>query len=395
MKKIQFLVMLLWLSVCFAEGAVHESPVPESNIRLVHGPYLQNLGPNEVTIVWLSDKPSVGWVELAPDDDTNFYAVERPKYYDARNGVKNTSTIHTVKIKGLKPGTNYRYRVFAQEVLSHVGHRIVYGYCASTDVYSRKPLVFKTSDPANKTVSFAMVNDIHGKNDVLTNLVSKCDLKKTDFFLFNGDMVSVFNEENHIFDGFMDTATRLFASEIPMYYTRGNHETRGAFATEFQRYFSPKETNIYYTFRQGPICFVILDTGEDKPDSDIEYAGITVYDEYRTEQAEWLRQVLDSKEYKEAPFKIIVAHIPPIGGWHGNLEVERKFMPLLREAKPDVMLCGHLHQFIHQDATAQTPFPIIVNSNTAVLKATADPNELKIQVVDVDGKMLDQFSIKK
>ena len=199
MKKFQILVMLLWLSVCLA-GAV------ESKIRLVHGPYLQNLGPDEVTIVWLSDKPSVGWVELAPDDDTNFYATERPKYYDARNGVKNTSTIHTVKIKGLKPGTNYRYRVFVQEVLSHVGHKIIYGNYASTDVYSKKPLVFKTSDPADNSVSFAMVNDIHGKNDLLTNLVSKCDLKKTDFFLFNGDMVSVFNEENHIFDGFMDTA---------------------------------------------------------------------------------------------------------------------------------------------------------------------------------------------
>ena len=57
--------------------------------------------------------------------------------------------------------------------------------------------------------------------------------------------------------------------------------------------------------------------------------------------------------------------------------------------------CGHLHRFIHQDATVQTPFPIIVNSNTAVLKATADPKELKIEVVDVDGKVLDQFSIKK
>ena len=53
MKKFQILVMLLWLSVCLA-GAV------ESKIRLVHGPYLQNLGPDEVTIVWLSDKPSVG-----------------------------------------------------------------------------------------------------------------------------------------------------------------------------------------------------------------------------------------------------------------------------------------------------------------------------------------------
>ena len=36
MKKFQILVMLLWLSVCLA-GAV------ESKIRLVHGPYLQNL----------------------------------------------------------------------------------------------------------------------------------------------------------------------------------------------------------------------------------------------------------------------------------------------------------------------------------------------------------------
>ena len=52
--------MLLWLSVCLA-GAV------ESKIRLVHGPYLQNLRPDEVTIVWLSDKPSVGWVELGMD----------------------------------------------------------------------------------------------------------------------------------------------------------------------------------------------------------------------------------------------------------------------------------------------------------------------------------------
>lgn len=377
-------VLLLSVSVYAQEG-----------IKLAHGPYLQNMGPDEVTVVWLSDKPSVGWVELAPDDGSNFYATERPRFFDAKNGVKNTSTIHTVKLKGLNPGTNYRYRVFAQEVLSHIGHKIVYGDYAATNVYSKKPLVFRTSDPANQTISFAMVNDIHGNNGLLENLVSKCDLKKTDFIIFNGDMVSVFNEENHIFNGFMDKATALFASEIPMYYTRGNHETRGAFATEFQRYFSPKEENIYYTFRQGPVCFVILDTGEDKPDSDIEYAGITVYDEYRSEQAEWLRQVLNSKEYKEAPFKVIVAHIPPIGGWHGNLEVENKFMPLLREAKPDLMLCGHLHRFVHQKATEETPFPIIVNSNTAVLKAAANSEELDVQVIDTEGKVLDRFSVKK
>ena len=52
-------------------------------------------------------------------------------------------------------------------------------------------------------------------------------------------------------------------------------------------------------------------------------------------------------------------------------------MPLLRDAKPDVMLCGHLHRFIHQDATDRTPFPIIVNSNTAILKAAAEVEKIK------------------
>ena len=39
-------------------------------------------------------KPSVGWVELAPDDNSDYYQQERPKYFDSTNGVKNTSLLH-------------------------------------------------------------------------------------------------------------------------------------------------------------------------------------------------------------------------------------------------------------------------------------------------------------
>ena len=70
----------------------------------------------------------------------------------------------------------------------------------------------------------------------------------------------------------------LFAKETPMYYTRGNHETRGRSAWAFQNYFSPFSEHIYYMYRQGPVCFVALDSGEDKPDSDLEYYGLTMYD---------------------------------------------------------------------------------------------------------------------
>ena len=371
------------------------SAYAQDDIKITHAPYLQNLGENEVTIVWTANKPSIGWVELAPDDGTHYYQTERPKFFNAKNGIKLTSTVHSVHLTGLKPGTRYRYRVYSQEVLSHVGWRVIYGNVAATSVYGKQPLTFLTSDHSRQSVNFAMVNDIHGKSDLLEKLISHCDLKKTDMFLFNGDMVSIFNNEKEIFEGFMDKATELFASEIPMYYTRGNHETRGSFAIAFQDYFSPKQEHIYYMFRQGPVCFVILDSGEDKPDSDLEYAGITVYDQYRTEQAEWLKKVLESKEYKEAPFKVVVCHMPPFGGWHGEQEVAEKFIPLLNNAGVDIMLCGHLHRYMRNEPKDGVRFPVIVNSNNTVLKAEAQNNKLSIKVLDQDGKEVDKLIINK
>ena len=371
------------------------SAYAQDDIKITHAPYLQNLGENEVTIVWTANKPSIGWVELAPDDGTHYYQTERPKFFNAKNGIKLTSTVHSVHLTGLKPGTRYRYRVYSQEVLSHVGWRVIYGNVAATSVYGKQPLTFLTSDHSRQSVNFAMVNDIHGKSDLLEKLISHCDLKKTDMFLFNGDMVSIFNNEKEIFEGFMDKATELFASEIPMYYTRGNHETRGSFAIAFQDYFSPKQEHIYYMFRQGPVCFVILDSGEDKPDSDLEYAGITVYDQYRTEQAEWLKKVLESKEYKEAPFKVVVCHMPPFGGWHGEQEVAEKFIPLLNNAGVDIMLCGHLHRYMRNEPKDGVRFPVIVNSNNTVLKAEAGAKELNIRILDMEGKEVDMLTINK
>jgi acid phosphatase type 7 len=102
------------------------SAYAQDDIKITHAPYLQNLGENEVTVVWTANKPSIGWVELAPDDGTHYYQTERPKFFNAKNGIKLTSTVHSVHLTGLKPGTRYRYRVYSQEVLSHVGWRVIY-----------------------------------------------------------------------------------------------------------------------------------------------------------------------------------------------------------------------------------------------------------------------------
>ena len=58
-------------------------------VKIIHGPYLQNVTATEATFVWISDSVSLGWVEIAPDDGTHFYVTERPQYFDCANGIKN------------------------------------------------------------------------------------------------------------------------------------------------------------------------------------------------------------------------------------------------------------------------------------------------------------------
>ena len=87
--------------------------------------------------------------------------------------------------------------------------------------------------------------------------------------------------------------------------------------------------------------------------------------------------------------------MPPAEDWHGQRDVLAKFVPLLNEAKPDIMLCGHLHEFKHWEATSAIHFPILVNSNNSVLQAEASRSAMDLKVLDENGKELDHFTLKK
>lgn len=367
----------------------------QEKFTITHGPFIQYLDENGVTIIWTTNKKAVSWVELAPDDSSHFYLKERPKYYSAEYGFKDEGTVHAVRINNLAAATKYRYRIYSQEVLSHEGINVQYGTVAASNVFRGKPLEFTTIDKSKENISFLIVNDIHGRNDLLENLLTKGDVANTDFIFFNGDMVNDFRSEDQMFGDFMDTAIRIFAKEKPMYYARGNHETRGNFANEFPKYFVSPSGKLYYLLRQGPICFVVLDCGEDKPDSDIEYSGIVAFDQYRDTEKAWLEEVLKSADFVDAPFKVAMIHMPPFSGWHGEEEVAQKFIPLLNNADIDIMFCGHLHRYIKLEKNENIHFPIIVNSNTTAVKAFASSEKMMIKIINEKGEVTDSIEIKE
>lgn len=383
-----YLVMLLisFLLLAAVPGKAQDQ------IKISHGPYLQAMTDSGVCIVWTSNKPAVAWVELAPDDGSHFYQKERTKYFDASNGLKNIDTVHRVFLKNLSPNTRYRYRVYSQEVLKHEWVHVQYGNVAATDVYKKKPLVFTTPGKPG-AFEFAVVNDIHERNQVLKQLINQVDISNTSFMVFNGDMVNASRSEEQVFGGFMDTAISLFAKEIPLYYSRGNHETRGPFAAQFPRYFPGVGGRLYYMFTRGNACFIVMDCGEDKPDSDIEYSGITDMDAYRTEQTAWLSGIVQTDAFKKAKYKIVIGHIPPASGWHGNQELIQKWVPILNQAGINLYIAAHEHRHRIQKADDRIKFPILVNSNSNIIRASISDKEARFRIFDSTGKAVDEWIV--
>lgn len=389
-QRLLISVFIGWLLTLLGPVAISA----QEDFRILCGPYLQNVNENEVTVMWITNHKAVSWVEIAPDDGMNFYAEARPQFFQTNFGKKLIGTVHAVRVTGLQKGTSYRYRIYSKEVIEETPYFVHYGKVAATDVYTRKPYRFTTLDYTQPSTSFAVVNDIHADHETFSALMETQKDKKLDFVVFNGDMLSNMSSEEQLMEGFLSQAVRLFAAETPVFYARGNHETRGLFSPQYIRYFPTSTGQPYYAFRQGPAFFIVLDGGEDKPDNDIEYHGLAAFDAYRAAEVDWLREVVNSEAFKESPVKIAIMHVPPVGStWHGPLEVKKHFMPILNKAGIRVMLCAHLHQYKYIAAGEEgNEFPILINSNKHILETEVNGKEIRIQMKDTEGKIFKTFN---
>ena len=123
----------------------------QPSVKITHGPYLQNLSENEVTVVWTTDKPCKSWVEFSKKEDgKNFYSQLPRKAYASQDGLCCVDTLHRVTITGLEKNTTYFYRVLSQEVKELLPYRPVLGNIVSTDIWE-KPLTFTTLDGRQET----------------------------------------------------------------------------------------------------------------------------------------------------------------------------------------------------------------------------------------------------
>lgn len=368
--------------------------VSTKGIKVTHGPWICDMDSTGVTIVWVTDVPGISYVEMATDSTDHFYSKTRKRYYAAEAGRRIlTDSVHCVRIRGLKPDSKYRYRVVTQALKDWCNDDwVTLGGLAWSDVWKKKPYEFKTYPAKPREITFLVLNDIHERPQFMKELCKNVDLKKLDFVLLNGDMSNRIRSQKHIMDAYLDTCVSMFATDVPLFFNRGNHELRGEFADYLNRYFPTNNGKYYRLQHVAGVDFLFIDSGEDKPDADLEYCGIVECDQYREEQERWLRSLQEEKKIGKYPI-VVFSHMPPtLKNWHGPLHMQETLTPELNKMNVSVMLSGHLHRFDYQEPNEVINFPNLVNSNNTYLLCHIANGKMEVDYVGLTNKEKKHFT---
>ena len=388
MRRLFLAAAIAILSSFAAKGA------EKGAVDIVFGPWIQNVTDNSFTVLWTSSEKVLAWLDVDRADGPGFYQKDRTRYYQDIVGRHYAGTFHSIEVTGLEPGTEYRFRIAGQVVEdeSTNAHAINFGPQKAVKKY----FVVKTLDSKAEKCRFCVVNDIHANDARYKALMAPVKREDVDFVVLNGDMVSVVKEIDTLIKHTFVPMAEL-AAGCPIVYARGNHEGRGADWYLTPKVFPTPTGEFYYTFRQGPCAFVVLDAGEDKPDNDVEYSGTAAFDAYRAKELEWLKGALKDPAFTSAPHKICIMHIPTFNEkntWYTQKWITENFAPLLNAAGVKLMISGHHHHFIlKQPGDYNNRYTIYVNACDERLDVVADSRTISLRSYSTDGTLMHSLDL--
>lgn len=333
------------------------------------------------------------------------------KFYDESNGVLRSA----VRV----------HRVIVPMNVLDAAESYTVVYRKSID---RKPYFPKMGEPVAHEYSFRPVKkrenihiyqlaDTHG---IVAESVAAAQYfgDALDLLILNGDIANHSGSIEHICLAYQ-IASIVTGGQIPVIFSRGNHDLRGAYAENLAEYTPNENGKSYYDFRVGCIWGYLLDCAEDKRDNHPEYGGTICCEPFRVrETADFCGKIADSSHAYAAPgvdYRLIISHIPfthisdeedSFGNRPFGIEVERysQWAKVLRDTvHPQLILCGHVHEYFismpgsEYDDIGQ-PCPVLVGSKPqhnadgsayfVGMAITLNPKTAEICFTDSNGETL-------
>jgi endonuclease/exonuclease/phosphatase family metal-dependent hydrolase/predicted phosphodiesterase len=345
-------------------------------------PYLQNPVGNGITVSWLTNVAVQSWVEYGLNGKPD----QRKENYVDGQMICNDKH-HKIRLTDLQPGATYSYRVCSREITLYEAYKKEFGETACSEVYT-----FTVPSPTDNDFTAVIFNDLHKRKDIVDMFARQLEAIDYDFVFFNGDCVDDPKNEKEAVSFLSYMNEKVGAEKVPVFYTRGNHEIRNAYSIKLRELFDYVGDKPYGAFNWGDTRIVVLDCGEDKPDTTWVYYGLNDFDGFRKDQVDFLKKELNSKDFKKAAKKVLIHHIPVYGMREGGFNpCFDLWNGLLYKAPFDICLNGHTHRFTyHPKGTAGNNFPVVIGGGNRPEGATMmvlrkKGNRMNLQVLDVNG----------
>lgn len=229
------------------------------------------------SVVFATNDTGTGFAEYT-------YQGKAYKVYDEAAGRLKNSTIHTVEIPKAHLNGN-SYRVGSTRVIEERS----YGGRSGKSLLSKD---YAFTVPSGEQQTYLTVSDWHMHTKEAYKAIA--NVGEYDGVILLGDAVPGLECEKDIADYIVTFGGAVSHGVMPILYVRGNHETRGPFASALPEYLGMD--SFFYTTDYGDYHFLLLDSGEDKQDSHPEYGGMVHYDAYRANMVEWLEGLEKSEK---------------------------------------------------------------------------------------------------
>jgi 3',5'-cyclic AMP phosphodiesterase CpdA len=256
--------------------------------------------------------------------------------------------------------------------------------------------VYSFVTPPDKPGDFTALvfNDLHKNKQTLDELSRQIDGLKYDFVVFNGDCIDDPYNEDEAVDFLACMTSRVDAASKPFFYLRGNHEIRNAYSIRLRELIDYPGGKTYGAFNWGDTRFVMLDCGEDKPDSTQVYYGLNDFEGLRRAQADFLRSELKSDAFRKASRRVLIHHIPTYGSDDAYNPCLELWGPILAKAPFDLCLNGHTHlHAFHPKGSLGNNYPVFIGggprpeSATVMIMERKGP-DLHLKVLNAKGETL-------
>ncbi len=337
-------------------------------------PTVFDMGDENYCVIFVTTLKGSGYIKYTVNG-------EEKTIWDTTSGTISTHhTIHKIFVpkKELRGNT---YVVGSQ----FVAYKLAYSAIKGTSVES-DPIKFRGKEKKDG-IRLLAVTDIHEMEAEVKKSLTYFP-EEYDMLVLLGDICSDFLNKNNFTDYVLADAAFISKGEIPVIYARGNHETRGEYASQLLQYFPTNTGELYYTFDFGGLSAIVLDPGEDKEDDHVEYSGLVDFSSYREKQFRWINS-LSAKDFK-GKYKLAFSHDPTLTEHFG-----KNWEEPLKNLGFDLIVGGHYHKSSLTKGNISVFIAGGKNSDFiwAASSITLENGEIKMKTVNIDGKIILEDSI--